>query len=76
MRDCKGTSLLGTLKAFVWRLEYQQRGRRHAHIFFWIDADASDIQEMDNRAIHQGQKCARLHHTLMFIFQFINDKQS
>jgi hypothetical protein len=47
MQYCKTPRLFGDLKAFVWRVEYRQRGFPHAHILFWTDGDISDIQEID-----------------------------
>jgi hypothetical protein len=47
MTYCKSTSILGRVKAFVWRVEDQYRGLRHAHIIFWTDFETTDIHEMD-----------------------------
>jgi hypothetical protein len=47
IKHCKSTRLFGNLKAFVWRVEYQQRGLPHAHILLWTDTDTTDIREVD-----------------------------
>jgi hypothetical protein len=31
--------ILGKVSAFVWRIEYQQRGLPYTHITFWTDFD-------------------------------------
>jgi hypothetical protein len=48
MKYCKTMRLFDDLNAFVWRIEYQQRGFADAHILFWTDAGPSDVQEMDS----------------------------
>jgi hypothetical protein len=35
--------ILGTIKGYVWRIEYQKRGLPHAHILFWADFDPENI---------------------------------
>ena len=30
-----------------WRIEYQQRGLPHAHIFIWFDYDIFDVERFD-----------------------------
>jgi hypothetical protein len=47
MKYYKSTSILGRVKAFMWRVEYQQKGLPHAHILSWTDSDTTDIHEMD-----------------------------
>jgi hypothetical protein len=39
--------ILGKVSALVWRIEYQRRGLPHAHIIFWTDFDAQDIDGVD-----------------------------
>jgi hypothetical protein len=36
-----------TVRGFVWRVEYQQRGLPHGHILFWMDSDISNPEEID-----------------------------
>jgi hypothetical protein len=39
--------VLGTVRAFVWRVEYQRRGLPHAHILFWTNCDTMDMAVID-----------------------------
>jgi hypothetical protein len=39
--------ILGKASAFVWRIEYQQRGFPHTHILFWTDFDTQHIDAVD-----------------------------
>jgi hypothetical protein len=47
MHFCKKKRIFGTVRGFVWRIEYQQRGLPHAHILFWTDCDTTDAQQID-----------------------------
>jgi hypothetical protein len=47
MKDCRQSDLLDNVTAFVWRIEYHQRGLPHDHILFWIDCDKSDVQAIE-----------------------------
>jgi hypothetical protein len=78
MQYCKTMRFFGDLKAFVWRIEYQQRGFPHAHILFWTDAYTSDIQEMhrvinapypESSSIYNDQQMIRDCTTLIRGFQ-------
>jgi hypothetical protein len=40
--------ILGEVKGFIWRIEYQKRGLPHAHILFWTDFDTEDTEALDS----------------------------
>jgi DNA polymerase III delta prime subunit len=47
MKFIQDHQILGNISAFVWRIEYQQRGLPHAHILFWSDFDTQDIPAVE-----------------------------
>jgi hypothetical protein len=47
MKLIRSRKILGEIKGFVWRVEYQKRGLPHPHILFWSDFDTNDLAEVD-----------------------------
>jgi hypothetical protein len=43
MKFIRSRKILGTVSAFVWRIEYQRRGLPHAHVLFWSDYNTADV---------------------------------
>jgi hypothetical protein len=39
--------ILGTVSAFVWRIEYQKRCLPQAHILFWREFNPQDVDAVD-----------------------------
>jgi hypothetical protein len=39
MKYCRWCHPLENVTAFMWRIDYQQRGLPHVHILFWTDCD-------------------------------------
>jgi hypothetical protein len=48
MQFIKRKKILGNIKAFLWRIEYQKRGLPHAHMLFWSDFDTQDVQAVES----------------------------
>jgi hypothetical protein len=48
MNFWRARRLLGGIRAFVWRVEYQKRGLPHAHILLWTDFETEDIEAVDS----------------------------
>jgi hypothetical protein len=47
MKFIQHHQILGNISAFVWRIEYQQRGLPYAHILFWSDFDTQDVPAVE-----------------------------
>jgi hypothetical protein len=47
MKFISRQKMLGTVPAFVWRIEYQQRGLPHAHILLWTDYDSDNLTAIE-----------------------------
>jgi hypothetical protein len=48
MMFLKRRRTLGTIFAFVWRIEYQRRGLPHAHLLFWTDFQTQIVESVDS----------------------------
>jgi hypothetical protein len=48
MTFLKKRRTLGTILAFVWRIEYQRRGLPHAHLLFWTDFETQIVESVDS----------------------------
>lgn len=47
MQVLKSNHLLGTIKGYLYRYEYQNRGLPHVHILLWTDVDVDDPAIVD-----------------------------
>jgi hypothetical protein len=47
MRTIKSSRVLGDVKGYVWRVEYQSRGLPHAHILLWTDFETEDLHAVE-----------------------------
>jgi hypothetical protein len=47
VQKIKAEKSLGSVLAFVWRIEYQRRGLPHARLLFWSDCDTTDVAAID-----------------------------
>jgi hypothetical protein len=70
MKYCKSTRILGRGKAFVWRVEYEQRYLPHAHILFGTDSDTNAIHEMDRLINARNPDASSFYHEQEMINDF------
>lgn len=47
MKILKSSAILGTIKGYLYRYEYQNRGLPHVHILLWTDLDLEDPAVLD-----------------------------